>query len=297
MNAFQTIVVGVDFSEASLAALREAVRLAEPSGGRVIAVEVVEKDVLEEQTRYHKVAAEQALDRIHSNLIRHLAVHGAHSGVEARVIVGSPFQGLVDVVKNVDADLLVLGSRGWDHNPGTVGTVATRCVRRAPLPVLLVRRQHHGGFRRIVACTDFSPTATLALDRAVLLAKSEGATLDVVHVDYPVWLQPVHVQYDLQRIPGPDYQEQYRAAMRDRLATHLTDIAPDAPEDWKTHVLEDVRASDAISKFVKEVQADLIVLGTAGRSGLNALLLGTTAERLIYRSECSVLAVKPPPVD
>ncbi len=296
MNAFQTIVVGVDFSEASLAALREALRLAAPTGGKVIAVEVVEKDILEEQTRYHKVAAEQALDRIHSNLIRHLAVHGAHSGVEARVIVGAPFQGLVDVVKNVDADLLVLGSRGWDHSPGTVGTVATRCVRRAPLPVLLVRRQHHGGFKRIVACTDFSPTATLALDRAVRLAKAEEADLDVIHVDYPVWLQPVHVQYDLQRVPGPDYQAQYRTAMHDRLAAHLASVAPDAPAHWKTHVLEGVRASDAISKFLKEAQADLVVLGTAGRSGLNALLLGTTAERLIYRTECSVLAVKPPPV-
>ncbi|MFM7181761.1 MAG: universal stress protein [Verrucomicrobiales bacterium] len=296
MKTFGTIVVGIDFSDASLAALREAIRLAR-DGGRVVAVEVVEKELIEDQIRFHQVAAEQALDRIHSNLIRHLAVNGADHGVEARVIVGSPFTGLIEVVEAVHADVLVLGSRGWDHNPGSVGTVAARCVRKANLPVMLVRRHHHGAFHRIVACTDYSPTATMAVQRAGWLAREEGAMLDLVHVDYPVWLQPVHIQYDLQRVPEEGYRDQYRALMRERLANHLVTVCPDAPSEWKTHVLEDVRASDAIARFLKEVQADLVVLGTAGRSGLNALLLGTTAERLIHRSECSVLAIKPPAVD
>ena len=296
MKTFGTIVVGIDFSDASLAALREAMRLAGDEG-KVVAVEVVEKDLLEEQIQFHQVAAEQALDRIHSNLIRHLAVNGANQSVEARVIVGSPFAGLVEVVEAVQADLLVLGSRGWDHNPGSVGTVAARCVRKANLPVMLVRRHHHGAFRRIVACTDYSPTATMAVQRAGWLAKAEGAMLDLVHVDYPVWLQPVHIQYDLQREPEAGYRDQYRALMRERLANHLATVCPDAPPEWKSHVIEDVRASDAIARFLKEVQADLVVLGTAGRSGLNALLLGTTAERLLQRSECSVLAIKPPAVD
>lgn len=296
MKTFETIVVGIDFSEASMAALREAVRLAR-DGGRVVAVEVVELEMLEEQIRYHRVAAEQALDRIHSNLIRHLAVHGAHEKVEARVIVGSPFAGLTEVAAAVRADLLVLGSRGWDHHPGSVGTVAARCVRKAALPVMLVRRQHHGRFHRVVACTDYSPTATMALQRACWLATEEGAMLDLVHVDYPVWLQPVHLQYDLQREPEAGYRDQYRALTRERLANHLATVFPEAPAEWKSHVLEDIRASDAIARFLKETGADLVVLGTAGRSGLNALLLGTTAERLIQRSECSVLAVQPPSVD
>lgn len=297
MKTFETIVVGIDFSEASVAALREAMRLAQGCGGKVVAVEVVEKEMIEEQIRFHKVAAEQAMDRIHSNLIRHLAVNAADQGVEARVIIGSPHAGLIEVAEAARADLLVLGSRGWDHNPGSVGTVASRCVRKAPLPVMLVRRHHHGAFRRIVACTDYSSTATMAVQRASWLALAEGAMLDLLHVDYPIWLQPVHIQYDLQREPGVAYRTEYRALMRERLANHLTTICPDAPPEWKTHVIEDMRASEAIARFLKETQADLVVLGTTGRSGLNALLLGTTAERLLHHSECSVLAVKPPVVD
>ena len=51
-------------------------------------------------------------------------------------------------------------------------------------------------------------------------------------------------------------------------------------------------ATDGIVDFLNERAADLVVLGTRGRSGLRALLLGTTAERLVHEAPCSVLVVK-----
>jgi len=295
MNAlFRTIVVGIDFSDASVAALLEAVRLAKLEGGRVVAVEVVEREILDEQVRFHRIAPEQAVDRIHSHLLRHLAEHTPQEPIEVHVLVGNPYACLAEVCRKVDADLLILGSRGWDHHPDRVGTVASKCVRRATLPVMLVRRSHTGNFRRVAACTDFSDTSRLALHRAIHLAAAEGAALDVIHVDFPAWLQPVHVQYDLQRAPDKDYQSQYRAALADRLESHVANLAPPDGLDVRCHVLENVRAAEAIGEFTMENETDLIVIGTSGRTGLNALLLGTTAERLIYRTNSSVLAIKPP---
>lgn len=294
MKAFQTIVVGVDFSEASVAALHEALRLARAAGGRVIAVEVVEKHVLEQQIHQHKIAAEQAMERIHSNLIKHLAANGATHGVESRIILGTPYAGLCEVAELAAADLLVLGSRGWDHSPGKVGTVAARCVRRAPLPVLLVRHHHAGNFQRVVACTDFSDPASAALAHAAMIARAEGAALGIIHIDYPVWLQPVHVQYELLRAPAEDYQDEYRAAVRARLDAHVAAAVPDLPAGTTVEVIEDASAADAIARHLKDVGADLVVLGTSGRGGFNAMFLGTTAERLLHRSDCSVLAVKSP---
>lgn len=291
---FRTIVVGIDFSDASVAALHEAVRLAKIEGGRVVAVEVVEREVLEEQVRFHRIAPEQAVDRIHAHLLRHLAEHAAEEKIEVHVVVGNPYSCLEEVCRKVDADLLVLGSRGWDHHPDRVGTVASKCVRRAPLPVMLVRRMHDGPFKKIAACTDFSDTSRLALHRAIHLAAAEGSSLDVIHVDFPAWLQPVHVQYDMHRAPDKDYQEQYRASLKDRLEQHVAGLAPPEGFNIRCHVLENVRAADAIGEFTLENDCDLIVLGTAGRTGLNVLLLGTTAERLIYRTNSSVLAIKPP---
>lgn len=296
MATFRTIVVGVDFSEASASALDEACRLAALDKGRVIAVEVVEREVLEDQIRYHRIAAEQAVEAIHQHLLTYLAEHGAGQGVEARVIIGHPYNGLLDVVAATGADLLVLGSRGWHHSPGTVGTVAAKCVRHAQPPVLLVRARHHAAFRHIVACVDFSHCSATALVHAMEIARKEHATIDVVHVDFPVWMQPVHVQYDLLRPPGLDYRQACRSAVREKMAAWvdavISPLGPGGPEA-RVHVLEDIRTADAIARFLHEQSADLMVLCTLGRSGANAILLGTTAERLLHRSACSALVIKP----
>ena len=295
MDPFRSIVVGIDFSDASVAALKQALRLARFEEGKVHAVQVVDREHLEDQVRLHGVAVEQAVDRIHAHLIRHLALHGGADGVEAHVVLGSPASGLEDVAHRSAADLVVLGSRGWDHHQvGSVGAVASKCVRRSSRPVLLVRRFHEGPFHRIVACTDYSPAASLAVSRAMHLASKEGARLDVVHVDFPSWMQPVHVQYDLQSTPDPDYQDQYRAALRSRLERHVEALGLPEGLDCRCHVMEDMRPADGIIRFLNQEEADLVVLGTSGRGGLSAFLLGTTAERLLHRSQCSVLTVKPP---
>ncbi len=54
-----------------------------------------------------------------------------------------------------------------------------------------------------------------------------------------------------------------------------------------------MRVSYGINEQIDEVNADLVVLGTRGRTGLSVFLLGTTAERIIHDSQCSVYTVKP----
>jgi nucleotide-binding universal stress UspA family protein len=58
-------------------------------------------------------------------------------------------------------------------------------------------------------------------------------------------------------------------------------------------VKERVNIREAILDHVNEVHADLVVLGTRGKSGLRELLIGTTAEKIIQHAPCSILAVKP----
>jgi nucleotide-binding universal stress UspA family protein len=58
-------------------------------------------------------------------------------------------------------------------------------------------------------------------------------------------------------------------------------------------VAEIARESDGIVQFVEESAADLVVVGTRGRTGLRAVLLGSLAERIVRESPCSVRTVKP----
>ena len=290
---FRKIVVGIDYSEPSLAALRQAIHLTNASGGEVVAVEVIEREVLDEQVRFHRIAAEQAVDRIHSHLLGFLARHGLGGDCEAHVMIGSPLRCLEEVCTASEADLLVLGARGWDHESGSVGAVASKCIRRSSLPVMLVRGSQSAPFRRITACTDFSETSLLALDRAIHLARISKGSLDVIHVNRPVWIQPAHIQYDLSSLPDKDYQEQYRGLVQERLREHVSGRGLPEFEGMRLHVLESMRPADAIRTFVGENEVDLVVVGTERGGGWGTRLLGTTAERVIRQAGASVLAVKP----
>jgi nucleotide-binding universal stress UspA family protein len=52
--------------------------------------------------------------------------------------------------------------------------------------------------------------------------------------------------------------------------------------------------SREIPALAKRLEADLVVMGTVGRSGIPGLLMGNTAETILYQLDCSVLAIKPP---
>ena len=60
----------------------------------------------------------------------------------------------------------------------------------------------------------------------------------------------------------------------------------------ETNLVENVRESDGIVQFIESSETDLVVVGTRGRTGMRAVLLGTVAERIVRESPCSVLAVK-----
>jgi nucleotide-binding universal stress UspA family protein len=82
--------------------------------------------------------------------------------------------------------------------------------------------------------------------------------------------------------------------LRSRLAEFAEEIrAQSGASSITTTVTEQISASGGIVKRLLESDADLVVLGTRGRTGLKGIFLGTTAERLIHDSPCSALTVKP----
>jgi nucleotide-binding universal stress UspA family protein len=60
-----------------------------------------------------------------------------------------------------------------------------------------------------------------------------------------------------------------------------------------TTVIERINIRETILEHVQETHADLVVLGTRGRTGLREMLIGTTAEKIVGNAPCSILAVKP----
>ncbi len=296
MSGFNQIVVGVDFSPSSLQAVREAARLRAGSAHcGLTAVHILDRGVVDDLIRHTGISESRVIDQAGARLERWVEeTLGKEHGASTEAVIGHPFDGLMAAVERHKAQLLVLGSRGFNTGRGHPGAVAAKCIRKAPCDVLLVRRSHEGPFRKVVACVDFSETSGRAIDVAQKVTEAEGATLQVLHVHVPSLLAGSMIE------PFPPTEVTAMEATRERVAHKEyrafleNKLGPDSNAESAFRI--NASATDGVIGHLIDTGADLAVLGTRGRSGLKILLLGTTAERLVHEAPCSVLTVKAPPV-
>lgn len=294
MKPYSHLIAAVDFTPSCLNALRQAVRLAAPVNARLTVVHVMDEFLVHELKR--ALSTDQATIRADWQAKLKKFVDDAELGVphvNVEVRIGHPFTELMEACKSDGADLLVMGVKGSRLDPHRVGVIATKCVRKAPLDVLLVREDAWGAFKHVATCVDFSDNSAKAARRAVQIAALEGAKVDCLYVyqsalamslDYGGMMAPMGVGADDVTL----------GHWKSELAAFAEPIAAEAPgTEVKTNVIERINIREAILDHVKETHADLVVLGTRGKTGLREMLIGTTAEKIVANAPCSILAVKP----
>jgi universal stress protein E len=296
MSDWKSLVVGVDFTPCSAAALRQAIRIAERTRAALQVVHVIDRLVvmdLEEALSPFQADVRAGLVRDARDAWPEFTadIPGA-SALELEVEIDNPVTAILRRVRERSADLLILGTHGTSPPDRGAGALATACVRKARAAVLLVRDPHTGPFTSVVACIDFSATSRKALEEAMRVATQYSAALHVLHVFHAPWHR---LHY---RAPTPqasaNYQKQYRDGLRRRLEAFCEPILPEmAPLKAHYEIFDYQGYGAGITEFVKQVNGDLVVLGTRGRTNLRDLLLGSTAERVVRDAPCSILAVKP----
>jgi nucleotide-binding universal stress UspA family protein len=137
-------------------------------------------------------------------------------------------------------------------------------------------------FRTILYPSDFSETSAQAFANACDLARDHGARLVVLHVLEP--MPPLIAAGVLL----PTEAGSTRSAARDRLVA----VRPDGRDIPCERLLRDGPAAETIVAVAHEIAADLIVMGTHGRTGLSRLLLSSVAESVLREAACPVLFVK-----
>jgi nucleotide-binding universal stress UspA family protein len=140
--------------------------------------------------------------------------------------------------------------------------------------------------RAILVPMDFSPHSAAALDRAVDFAKVFGARIHLLH-SYAVPVRGV-MPYDFAVPDG--VWDGIREAAESKLEEFRQTVVSAGVE--ATGEVSPVLPSEAILAAADEIDADLIVMGTRGHTGLKHVLLGSVAERAIRLAPCSVLTVK-----
>ncbi len=137
--------------------------------------------------------------------------------------------------------------------------------------------------KQIVFATDFSAGAGQAQDHAVFLAKMYEAKLHLLHVlENPLW-------FGLESATAP-YLKHVQEESERRLAELEQGLTDSGLKDAQVRLVIGI-PSEEIKKAAQNIGADLVVVGTSGRTGLDVVLLGSTAERVIKDAPCPVLAI------
>lgn len=318
MDRLKNVVIGVDFSEFSQVALAQAKHIARWNQTDMHLIHVVDKLVVSDLQKAVKHPIAEVTEDVRQTtrkrigelfagdpLERRAESPGSKSGEFAErrlrderrielvvdVVMGAPYEEILKRVKEVKADLLVMGSNGSSTPQRGLGELARKCARKAPCRVLIVRETHPDPFKGVVACVDFSPVSAQVVRQAIRVAQQDKATLHIVHMFTPPWTV-LHYRSPTSS-SSPDFQKQFRDNLNAELRKYLEGFQADLEElDYQCKIVETQRPADRIIEYVAEVDADLVVVGTRGRTGMKAFLLGTQAERIVEHTPVSVLLIK-----
>lgn len=212
--------------------------------------------------------------------------------VHSELRLGVPSQVIQEAAEELAVDLIVMGTRGltgFKHL--LLGSTAQRVVQHAQHPVLTVHPDdvdRHRRIRTVLIPTDFSRDARQAFEAAIRLLGQEhaGARIVLVHV--------YHLPYEYTAygtIPTSiDYFKDVEGAAEERLASLSAEIASLGFEVQS--FASEGYPPEVVIETAESVGADLIAMGTHGRTGLAHLVLGSTAERVVQRASCPVLTVR-----
>lgn len=270
-GGWRRILLATDGSEYSEGAIRVATALARRNDARLYITSVAVSNP--EYASTVPGLEQSAFDQASRNVAG--AVQAA-AGIDHEVVIAEaddPYRGIVDAASEERADVIVMGRRGKRGLArAMVGDATARVVGHAPCSVLIAPRGARDCCKAILVATDGSRHGDAAARLAGQLAR--------------VWQLPLTVVSVV--LPSHNQQRRRVAVVAvDRVKASLARQGVPV-----TGIVAEGRPEQVILDQARKAGADLIVVGTHGRTGLDRILMGSVAERVIGFAECPVLAVR-----
>lgn len=298
MKRFQNILVQVDTRRDEHSLLGRAVELAKAQQATLKIVDILPEfswPVRFAAADYNEIR--QAVIRQKEEAIEKLAADVRQQGVtvSTKVLSGKSSSQIISEVIRSGHDLVMKDAKGqFSHHPGTFGATAMRLIRYCPCAVWAYRPRRSSSHDKIVVAVD----ATSTDEPHVVLNHHILEWAFAVAGEKPPHVATVWSVYGESLIKDYMKREDFDSLVREaeqEARRHLQKILEPFPlpaDDSHVHLLRGDAAGELI-QFVNTGGFDGLVLGTVARSGISGLLIGNTAETLINRVECSVIAIKP----
>ena len=283
MGKYKKILVGFDGSESSENALLQAFRFANDEKCWITVTTVVPEYKGElDLTGVSDIR--KLLLRPGEELLSKATALAKREGALIKTVLeeGEIFERIVDLAEAENCGIIVMGRRGMSTlERALVGSVTARVIGHSQRDVLVVPESAKIGWKKILLATDGSKHSLNATEKAIDFAKSYGGTLTAISV--------VDVPDELYAEAPTVVDELVRKAKG--YAENVKNMARAAGVEVNTQVREG-ESHEAVTRLAKDEGADLIVMGSHGRTGVKRLLMGSVTEKVIGHAPCPVLVVK-----
>ena len=284
MSIYKKVLIAIDGSETSMYALREYIRFSKAENPSITVVSVIptyEGDLAATWTNNIVASIKKQCDASLSEAIKIAKEEGIT--IQALCEEGTIHEKIVDLADMENYDLIVMGKKGLSLiERAFVGSVTERVIGYSRQDILVIPNGAKIGRRNLLIATDGSAYSEAAARKAIEIAiQSHGEikALSVVDVTVEFMLR-AHEVYDTLVAKAKGFSD---AIKQKALAAGIKAEA----------LVRDGEVYQVIIDVAKEQQADMIIMGSLGRTGIKRLLMGSTAERVLGHATFPVLIVKP----
>jgi nucleotide-binding universal stress UspA family protein len=285
----ENLLLCTDGSEFSEGAVREAISLAKTCSSRLFALSVVQTNPEYETMAPQLVEKEIEKAGTHLDGVKERA---SREGVNCETIVRQgedSYRYIVEEAAKRKAGMIIMGRRGRTGLKRLMmGSVTAKVIGHAPCNVLVVPRAARVELRKVLVAIDGSRYSDAAAMEAMGIAKRCGAELAVISVVPSEAASPFDIVHSEMQRELISEKERKAAECNVR---NIQEVAEKDGVNVRGFVMSG-KPYEAIIGAAEEGKADLIVMGSHGRTGIERLLMGSVTERVIVLSPCAVLVVK-----
>jgi universal stress protein E len=300
MSAYNNILVVLDPSVDKQKALNRAVELVRLQGGKLTAFLSVYDFSYEMTTMLsgeERESMRQAVIKDRELWISDFLAAPKAGGINVDIKVvwhNRPFEAVVHAVLEDNYDLVIKGTHDHDVLKSMIFTPTDwHILRKCPCPVLLVKDHDWPQGGNIIAAVNAGSQQEhhLSLNQRVIskarqMAKMLNAHTHLVNA-YPG--TPVNIAIEI-----PEFNPQeYSSTMKHHHLDAVSGLAQQFDIDEAHCHVKEGMPEDVLPGMAETLDAEMVIIGTIGRTGFSAAIIGNTAEHVIDRLDCDVLAVKP----
>ena len=282
MKILEKILFATDFTHSDNSVFESVKRIAITFESQITVVHVLPKDIGDEKaSKLLTEIASKKLDELNNSL--------KEAGVKTDDWVleyGNHLDRIISISEKIDANLILIGAGEKRKDDAfKLGTTAARIIETSDKPVLVIKNESPPGLRTVICPVNFSEESERALKNAIILTRRYNANL-IVFSSYDM---PYTGSLE-QQINWGEQAEIMRSKHLNEFNLFLERFNFDEV-NWSKEIRKGNAATE-ILESIKTHNADLLIIGTSGKKGLNKFIMGSVTEKVVREVPCSFITMK-----